>query len=92
MLMTTSNNASRDYVTIADVRQRIATNAYEYAAKAVFNGELPREQVAKALSPIQDMLHKGVREAGHADMIKDTVNQNLDGFLAELEGEETDAA
>jgi len=94
MLVTTSNNGPKSYITIGEVRQRIATAAYQYAAQAVVDGHLPREQVAKALKPVQDMLHKGTREEGHADMIAETVNANLDAIIDSLsdEGEETDAA
>lgn len=84
MLKTTKSNATPSAITISDVKARIATNAYKFVAGEIMAERLPREQSVKALRPVQDMLHSGIREAGHADMITETVNENLDIFLAEV--------
>jgi len=90
-LQTSTANGPKTYITIGEVRQRIAGAAYK---QAIVDGHLPREQVAKALKPVQDMLHKGTREEGHADMIAGLVETNLDGIINSLlsEADESEAA
>ena len=84
MLKTTQSN-DVNYVTIAQVRTDLVESLYEIIALKIKRGMIDQEKAAKTMQAFQDVIHKGARTAGHADMISDTVRDNLAAFVAALD-------
>ena len=68
-------------VSAKDIRQASVESAFVHVAEGLHNGTYTRDNAVKALQPVMDSLHTGPKVKGHADMVKQLVQDNLDSAL-----------
>ena len=68
-------------VSAKDIRQASVEAAFVHVAERLHSGTYTRDNAVKALQPVMDSLHSGPKVKGHADMVKQLVQDNLDGAL-----------
>ena len=68
-------------VSAKDIRQASVEAAFVHVAQGLHHGTYTRDNAVKALQPVMDSLHSGPKVKGHAEMVKQLVQDNLDGAL-----------
>ena len=68
-------------VSAKDIRQASVEAAFVHVAQGLHNGTYTRDNAVKALQPVMDSLHTGPKVKGHAEMVKQLVQDNLDSAL-----------
>ena len=68
-------------VSAKDIRQASVEAAFVHVAKNLHSGTYTRDNAVKALQPVMDSLHTGQKVKGHAEMVKQLVQDNLDSAL-----------
>lgn len=82
--------ATEDNATIkaSDIRKALVQGLYIQTASMLASGDWTRVEAVKAMKPLQDTLHAGVKTKGHAYAIEQAVNDNLDAAIEYLDAQE----
>lgn len=86
----TLNTKKDSIIQAKDIRQSLVESSFTLASQNVHSGIWTREQAVKALCPILDTLTSGVKSKGHAETVRDMVQDNLDAAIDVISSKETE--